>query len=71
MPEERKVLIKLRNGDEPIFTVNGIEEFHQLVEEVSKLWSTWLYVGSEAALRKKDIIAMYYLSESYAVSGDF
>lgn len=64
MLPEKRVLIKFKNGTESMFACEGIEEFHQLVEEVSKWGAGWIYVGSEAAIRKKEIVGIYFIGET-------
>lgn len=61
MPPERKVLVRFKSGQEDIYTVDGIESFHSLARVLSGLWASWVYIGSEAVIRKSEIAAIFYL----------
>ena len=55
--------VTFQNGDVVVFGVPGIEEFHMLVETLSSSWARWIYIGGEAAVMRKSVVAVYYLSD--------
>lgn len=61
-----QVFVKMKNGDCTVFNVNGFNEFQDLVEEVNRWFSVWMYIGKEAAVRKDDICGIYYYPRGYA-----
>lgn len=60
-----QMLIKLRTGEQVAIDVNGYPDFTKIVDELSKWWNTWIWVSHNAAMRKRDVTSVYYLSEGY------
>lgn len=60
-----QVLVKFKTGEQVLFSLADHNAFVKLVEQVSKVWGLWLFIGPDAVVRKKDISSMYYLPEGY------
>lgn len=65
MDKKPQVLIKLKNGEQVIFDIQGHYEFLELVEEISKLFTRWIFIGKTAAFRRSEIASLFFLSEGY------
>ena len=61
---QSQMLVKMENGQQVLFNMNGQDDFNEVVRRLKK-WGRWLTVGSDAVIQKKTIVGMYYLPEGY------
>lgn len=64
------MLVKFTNGDVTSFSISGHDEFEKLIEQMSRYWGEWAYIGHDCAVRKKTVNQLYYFPEGYAKNGD-
>lgn len=66
MQQGPQLLVKFKSGDQVLFDIGSHEDFVRLVEEVAKLWgANWIYIGSNAVVRKKDIRSIFYVKDGW------